>query len=181
MQGRGSDMPAPTFDLWSTEGQTHLLSFHQLFCDAFLAQGRSHLVAESVDDVFRSARRCKNAPPGIGFESGKAALSARGYSRYALMALFSGLHDRTNCAGLDLRHRQRGAADEKLYVASHGVVHRWTAAAIRHMGEFDAGALRQQRHREMSDAAAADRAVTHFARIVLGEGEHIGQRLVRLG
>src|SRR5262245_64008812 len=56
-----------TFDLWSTEGQTHLLSFHQLFCDAFLAQGRSHLVAESVDDVFRSASRCKNAPPGIGF------------------------------------------------------------------------------------------------------------------
>ena len=66
-------------------------------------------------------------------------------------------------------------------MASHGIVHRRTAATIGHMSKLDASALRQERHCEMSDTAAADRAVTHFARIFLGEGEHVGQRLVRLG
>ena len=49
------------FDFRSPEGQRHLLGFNQLLGDALLAQGRGHLVTETLDDRFsvcRPARRC---------------------------------------------------------------------------------------------------------------------------
>jgi hypothetical protein len=47
--------------------------------------------------------------------------------------------------------------------------------------QLHAGALRQQRHRQMPNAAAADGAVADLAWIFLGEGDDVSQRVVRLG
>ena len=53
----------------AAEGQRNLLGFDQLLADAFLAQRRGHLIAETLDDRFWRARRRENAPPGVGFKT----------------------------------------------------------------------------------------------------------------
>src|SRR5258708_5825871 len=87
------------------EGQRDLLGFDQLLGDAFLAQGGSHRIAETLDDRLRRTRRRKDAPPGVGFETGKATLGHGWHLGDELIALFPGLYDRTNCPSVDLWHR----------------------------------------------------------------------------
>jgi hypothetical protein len=90
------------------------------------------------------------------------------------------LHHAPDGADLNLRNGQRGAADEKVDVAGHGVVHGRPAAAIRHVDELHARLLREQRHGEVADAAATDRGIADRARLGLGRGDHVGERLERL-
>jgi hypothetical protein len=47
--------------------------------------------------------------------------------------------------------------------------------------QLHVGALRQQRHCQVPDTAAADGAVADLARILFGKGDDVSQGLVRLG
>jgi hypothetical protein len=69
-------------------------------------------------------------------------------------------------------------------VSSEQVVHGRPAAAIRDMNEVDAGALGEQHHGEMADAAGPDRRIVDLARARLRGRHHVGQRAIgflRLG
>ena len=138
------------------------------------SQAGGELVAEAGDDRLRRAGRREHAPPGIGLEPGKTALAHGRHRAERRRARLAGLHDRPDATGLDLRDRQRCAADEQVDVAGNDVVHGRSAAAIGHVNEPHSRLFRQQRHGEVADAAAADRGVAH--RVGLGLGARSRRR-----
>ena len=70
-------------------------------------------------------------------------------------------------------------ADQKIDMAGDGVVHGRAAAPIGHMDEPHARLLRQQRHGEVTDAAAADRGIAD--RLGLGSAAVITSPIVLNG
>ena len=64
-------------------------------------------------------------------------------------------------------------------MAGDGIVHGGTAAAIGHVDEPNPRLLRQQHHREVADAAAADRGIAHAIGLRLGGRDDVGERLER--
>jgi predicted transcriptional regulator len=118
-------------------------------------------------------------PPRIGFETGIAALTRGRHVGEERIARLSGLRERAEIPGFDLRHRQGGTPDQQIDMPSERVGHRRSAAAIRPMHEFHAGAVRQQHHRQMTNAAASNRGIADAAGFLLGGGNDIGQRIER--
>ena len=173
----GEELAQP---LGAAEHERDLLGLRELLGDALLAQAGRKRGPEAADDRLRRACRREYAPPGIGVEAGKAALVYGRHRRERRRACPAGLHNPPDGAGLDLRDRERGAADEEVDMAGDRVVHGRTPAAIGHVDELNAGPFRQQRHGEVTDAAAADRAVADRAGLGLGGGDDVAERLERL-
>ena len=91
------------------------------------------------------------------------------------------LPHRPQPAGGDMRRQQRHAAVDEVDVAGQRIVHRRRAAAIGDVRELDPGLLAEQRHGEMPDAAAADRAVADLAGRLLGGLDDVRKALVGFG
>ena len=111
---------------------------------------------------------------------GKALLGERRHVRHRLRALVAGHRDRAQLAAFHVRRDQRDRADAELDVAAQHVHGHRPAAFVGHVHDLEAARLLHERHREMPEAAAADRAVGHRIRLRLRRLDHVAESLVGL-
>src|SRR6185503_18809676 len=121
--------------------------------DVGLAEHRGDLLLQAREDLRRRLRRRQDAGPRLDDEALEPALDERRHFRQRARAPRRRHAEALQPAALHelLRRGHRGEHERDLS-ADH-VAHRLTAALVGHVGERDAGALREELARKMRRAA----------------------------
>ena len=121
----------------------------------------------------------RDAPPVVRDIAGHAGFRDGRHVRQDAAALGAAGAQGPQLPGLDEGRRLHQRREHDLHVAGDHVLHRRTAAFVRHVGEVDAGRQLEQFGAEVLEAADAGRGVVQFSRVRLGERKQVLHRLDR--
>ena len=134
---------------------------------------------EPLDDRLRRAGRRQQAVVQARLEARQAGLRRGRHVGQMARPLRRQHRQRLQRAGLEHAHRRRQHVEAELDVAAEQIGRQRAGAAIGDDGDVDAGQRLEQLAAEIGAGAGRRRADVELARLALGRGDHVGERILR--
>ena len=152
------------------------LAFHPV-AKAGIGNSDHDLPRQPLDDRGRRSGRCKHGKPGVHLIIWNARFCRRRHIRHLRRSLVRGNREHLDLAGFQQRIGDPDAGRDHVNDAGKEVRVGGGCALLRHVNDIDVGQDLEPLSSEMMGAADTDRAVVQLARIGLGLGDKLLQRV----